>query len=250
MSTPDAFPPPVFPPPPSPQRPGLATASLVLGLVALGLSPFPAGLFTIVCGVLAIIFGVRMRKRSRGFALAGTITGAVAILVAIVGVTVRMANDDERSWDAFQDDLVEEGLPAGEADCVVSRLQEDDVEVPHPDEAGTAAVLLSASLQCRGDIPGSTANCILEEEGERFGGAEASLRELAAAEASFGADDREAIAEASLRCQGASPEVAACVTRAMRREFGDDVFAARRLELSPEDQQRLATLTTECAEAG
>ena len=61
--------------------------------------------------------------------------------------------------------------------------------------------------------------------------------------------DREAIAKASLRCQGASEEVAACVTDAMRREFGADLFEARRLELSPEDQRRLATLTAECAEA-
>ena len=78
----------------------------------------------------------------------------------------------------------------------------------------------------------------------------ASLRELVAAESSLDAAGREAIAEASLRCQGASEEVAACVTDGMRREFGQDVFEAARLQLSAEDQQLLADVSAECVEAG
>ena len=52
----------------------------------------------------------------------------------------------------------------------------------------------------------------------------AEASEFVEAEASLDAGDRERIAEAGLRCQGASAEVAACVTDAMRDEFGDAVF--------------------------
>ena len=105
-------------------------------------------LFIIVCGVLAIIFGVRTLKRSQGFALTGIISGAVAIVVAIVAVNVRMANDnDARGWGSLRNALVDEGLADGEAQCVVTRLQADHGEAPDPDRAGERG-------HCSGGNPG------------------------------------------------------------------------------------------------
>ena len=72
--------------------------------------------------------------------------------------------------------------------------------------------------------------------------------EFVEAEASLDGDAREQIAEAGLRCQGASGEVAACVTDAMREEFGDDVFESRTGPgLSADGQQRIGALITECS---
>ena len=81
-------------PPGQPQRTkrdGLATASMVLGIVALCTSWVPV-LFVAgaVCAVLALIFGavaIRRRKaENRGFALAGLLTGGGGVLMVGVGV--------------------------------------------------------------------------------------------------------------------------------------------------------------------
>ncbi|MEO6206861.1 MAG: DUF4190 domain-containing protein [Candidatus Limnocylindrales bacterium] len=74
---------------------GLATAALVLGIVGavLGLVPFLFFL-AFVCGVLGIVFGFIGRSRSvesgvgRKSATAGLITGAVAVVLAIIGVVI------------------------------------------------------------------------------------------------------------------------------------------------------------------
>ena len=72
--------------------------------------------------------------------------------------------------------------------------------------------------------------------------------EFVEAEASLDEGGREQIAEAGLRCQGASAEVAACVTDAMREEFGDDVFESRTGPgLSADGQQRIGALISDCS---
>jgi hypothetical protein len=78
-------------PPQRTKRDGLATASLVLGIIALCTSWVPV-LFVAgaVCAVLAVIFGtvaIRRRKaENRGFALAGLLTGGGGLMMVGVGV--------------------------------------------------------------------------------------------------------------------------------------------------------------------
>ena len=71
----------------------VATASMVLGIVAIGIGWMPfIVLLGIVAASLAIGFGIRGRRRSvstgvgAGFALTGIITGVVGLVVCVAGV--------------------------------------------------------------------------------------------------------------------------------------------------------------------
>ncbi len=71
----------------------IATASMVLGIVAIGIGwmPFIVGL-GIIAALLAIWFGIKGRRRAKsagvgaGFALTGLITGGVGLLACVGGV--------------------------------------------------------------------------------------------------------------------------------------------------------------------
>jgi hypothetical protein len=84
-------------------RNGKATAALVLGIVALGLSWVPF-LFVAgaVCGLLAIAYGVVARRATprdpRGFDGVGIILGAAALVVCALGVflTVRVVGEIDK----------------------------------------------------------------------------------------------------------------------------------------------------------
>ncbi|MDQ1683831.1 MAG: hypothetical protein QOC82_568 [Frankiaceae bacterium] len=73
---------------PTPQQNGLGTAAMVLGII--GLVLFFTVFIGIVCGVLAIIFGIIGRNRARlgqasnhGQATAGLVTGIIAVVFSI-----------------------------------------------------------------------------------------------------------------------------------------------------------------------
>lgn len=79
----------------APPRNGFGTAALVLGLIGLALSIVLIGA---VPGILAIIFGAVGRSRARrrlatngGAALAGIITGVLAVVVAVALVAVGLS---------------------------------------------------------------------------------------------------------------------------------------------------------------
>lgn len=84
-------------------RSGKATAALVLGIVALGLSWVPF-LFVggAICGVLAVVYGVVARRATprdpRGFAGVGIILGAAALVVCALGVflTIRVVGEIDK----------------------------------------------------------------------------------------------------------------------------------------------------------
>jgi len=175
--------------------------------------------------------------------------GVAAVLIAlgVIDAVVRVG-EAAPTWQSVQTELTDHGLSDDEAQCVVKRLQADDGPVPDLDKEGSAALFLGAILECEGLMSASQANCVFQQSGLLRGDGTDTLRELAKAASSLDAAGREAVAEASLRCQGASEAVAACVTDAVRREFGKDIFDATRLELSPDDQERLATLTAECVQ--
>lgn len=66
---------------------GMAIAAMVVGIVSLCASCF--GWIAIIGGVLAIIFGaVAIKSAGRGMAIAGIITGAVAIVLAILFIVL------------------------------------------------------------------------------------------------------------------------------------------------------------------
>ena len=89
------------------ERPGngIATASMTCGIIALLLVWIP---FVVVIGmvlaILAIVFGVKGLRRSseaergRGFAVAGLVTGIVALLASAVGIVLTVL-----MWNAVAD---------------------------------------------------------------------------------------------------------------------------------------------------
>lgn len=103
--TPDAAPPPAAPPAgqqqsaygaPQTANNGLGTAALVLGIIAVVL--FWTIIVGFVCGLLGLIFGIIGRKRANrreatngGAALAGAITGGLAVLATVAIIAVGAA---------------------------------------------------------------------------------------------------------------------------------------------------------------
>jgi hypothetical protein len=85
------------PPPPPGHQNGLGTAGMVLGIIALVL--FFTILVGLICGVLAIIFGVIGRKRAReglatngGNATAGLVTGIIAVVITLLFAAIVIPN--------------------------------------------------------------------------------------------------------------------------------------------------------------
>lgn len=92
---------------------GLAIAALVLGVVGavFGLIPL-TGFIAIICGVLAIAFGIpawraaRVRGR-RAMAIAGTILGVIALALGVWGTVIvaDAASDLDRELDKLEQQL-------------------------------------------------------------------------------------------------------------------------------------------------
>lgn len=70
-----------------PTRHGMATASLVLGIIAVVTSFIGGG---IILGILAIIFGALSIKHNKGKSLAGIITGSIGIALSIIALVFLM----------------------------------------------------------------------------------------------------------------------------------------------------------------
>ena len=94
--------------PERPGQPGIATAAMVLGIVAISLAwvPFVVAL-GLLAAVLAIVLGVvglrraRRTGANRAFSVVGIATGAGALVVAIVGVTLSVLVYE--AYDAYLD---------------------------------------------------------------------------------------------------------------------------------------------------
>lgn len=120
---------PASPPPPAVQRSsatnGLAVAALVIGIVSLCLGPFG-----IVGGIAAVVMGVigkgkadRAEAGGGGLAIAGIVTGGLAVLLGIV-VTLTVGS----LFAAFGGDIVECSDPGlsqiEQQQCIEERLEE------------------------------------------------------------------------------------------------------------------------------
>ena len=109
-----AAPPPYAPYPqgygaPHPANNGLGTAGLVLGII--GLVLFWTVIVGFICGLLGLIFGIIGRKRASrheatngGAALAGAITGGLALLgsIAIIAAGAAFFEHNKRAFDNYQ----------------------------------------------------------------------------------------------------------------------------------------------------
>ena len=70
---------------------GKAIISLILGIltiISLVITAFSFSLFTLIIGVLAVIFGAMGIKQSRKMAIAGAIMGFIPIALIIVGAII------------------------------------------------------------------------------------------------------------------------------------------------------------------
>jgi len=110
---------PVYPQPP--EKKGMAIAAMVLGIVALVLSviPFIATL-SFILGPLAVILGVVafIKRRGRGQAITGVITGGIGVLIATIGFLIfgaLLSYGDEGSGQTQSDTTDPEGEVAGAA---------------------------------------------------------------------------------------------------------------------------------------
>ena len=103
-----------------PRSNGMATAAMTCGIIALLLAWIPfVVVIGIVLAVLALVFGIKGLRRSaeagrgRGFAIAGIVTGTLALAAAVVGIIFSVV-----VWNAIAD-FVEPGPVVAEAtDCV------------------------------------------------------------------------------------------------------------------------------------
>lgn len=92
--------------PPKPDRNSLGKAAFIIGLIGLVLSFVPIiGFVSWLLAPLAIIFGlIALRRPSRTLAIAGIITGAIALFVCISWVKGTQAVGEAMSADTFNND--------------------------------------------------------------------------------------------------------------------------------------------------
>ena len=74
----------------TPPKNGLSIAAMVLGIVAIPGALVTAGTLGIICGILAIVFGLigmrqanQGRSNRKGFAITGLVTGIVGVIVGV-----------------------------------------------------------------------------------------------------------------------------------------------------------------------
>lgn len=126
--------------PAEPVKKGLGITSLVLGIIALVLSFIPVlGLISILLGMVAVILGILaiVKRQGRGQGIAGTITGALGVVFALI-VTLALsafivAVDEEiqrgETGDAWEAEIAEEQL---EEEAAAAEAQEEEGEDPAP----------------------------------------------------------------------------------------------------------------------
>lgn len=140
---------PTPPPPPPPGQPsrtqqpssGIAVTALVCGLVGLVIALIPIlGIFGIALGLVAVVLGLIGRSKAKkgeaagkGMALAGAITGTLAVILGIIGLVIvgNAFNDLENAFD--------EAPPTFQPEATVTPTTAEtttsDEPAPNPTEA-------------------------------------------------------------------------------------------------------------------
>ncbi|MGJ9405036.1 DUF4190 domain-containing protein [Nesterenkonia aurantiaca] len=148
MSTGTYWPQPAYPMhPPPPEKKGMAIAAMVLGIIALVLSVVPIiAVLSFVLGPLAIVLGVVaiVKRRGKGQAIAGVVTGGIGVLVATIGFLIFGAllsatDESPQQTPVGQDsDVEEDGETSGEEDLTGAAVEEQEVD-QETEEGGAAA---------------------------------------------------------------------------------------------------------------
>ncbi|MEU9328547.1 DUF4190 domain-containing protein [Streptomyces canus] len=100
-----------WPTPPMPPQNGMGVAAMVLGILSCALFCM-YGILSLVLGVLAIVFGIKGRKRAQlgeatnhgqaqaGFIMGiiGTILGVAVIVLLAIGITAAINSDDDSDY--------------------------------------------------------------------------------------------------------------------------------------------------------
>jgi hypothetical protein len=141
---------------------GMAIAAMVLGIVGLVLAFIPVvGVVSFVLGPLAVILGIIafVKRRGRGQAIAGIVTGAIAFVVAIVGLVLTGAlfsaiDEEMQNLEDIEGDIEDAAEEAGETDADVEEIEEEVTEEEQPAEETSGEWIEVATLSGTGDQRG------------------------------------------------------------------------------------------------
>ncbi len=149
-------------PPVPTQKSGMALAAMVIGIVAIVLSFIPIlGVVSFLLGPLAVIFGIvaLVKKRGKGQAITGIITGAVSFIVIMLGTllfgaAVLSIDEEMQRQDQLEEEIEEDAEAAGEEDAEIDEIEEEVAEDEAPADDSTGEWVEVESLSGTGDQRG------------------------------------------------------------------------------------------------
>ncbi|GAA1144206.1 DUF4190 domain-containing protein [Nesterenkonia lutea] len=134
-------------PPHTAPKTGLGIAAMVIGIVAIVLSFIPVvGFLSFVLGPVAVILGIvaLVKKRGKGQAIAGIITGALGFLIVTIGTllfgaAVSSFDDEMQDQDGTEETAEEtpEATEEGNAEETSEAAGEEGDEATDDSDAGT-----------------------------------------------------------------------------------------------------------------
>lgn len=121
------------PPPGPPEKKGMAVTAMVLGIIAIVLSFIPVlGLISFLLGPLAVIFGIiaLVQKRGKGQAIAGIITGAVGLIIVLIGTllfgaAILSLDEEMQRQEELEEQIEQDAEDAGEDDADIEELEKE-----------------------------------------------------------------------------------------------------------------------------
>lgn len=152
------------PPAPQPVKKGIGIAAMVLGIIALVFGFIPViAVLSFILGPLAVILGVIgfIKRRGRGQAITGVITGAIGFVVAIIGFALAGAflaavDEEMQSAEEVEERIEEAAEEAGEDDADVEEIEaaveEEDEPAGDPTGEWVEVATLSGSGDQRGEV--------------------------------------------------------------------------------------------------
>lgn len=149
-------------PPVPTQKSGMAVAAMVIGIIAIVLSFIPVlGFVSFILGPLAVIFGIvaLVKKRGKGQAITGIITGAAGFVIVLIGTLmfgalVSSVDEEMQRQDQLEEEIEEDAEAAGEEDAEVDEIEEEVAEDDAPADDSTGEWVEVETLSGTGDQRG------------------------------------------------------------------------------------------------
>lgn len=161
-TSPYQYPPGNIPPQAPPQSKGLAVASMVIGIVAIVLSFIPViGFISFILGPIAVILGIVaiVKKRGKGQAIAGIITGALGFIIVLIGTLlfgalVSSVDDEMQGLEELETEIESDAEAAGEEDAGIADIEEEVTQNEEEPPAGewVEVATLSGTADQRGEV--------------------------------------------------------------------------------------------------